>query len=145
MTSSGKTGSKTVPRRAASKTKPTRSRKAKSSRSSGPKSSRTGTRGKAASSRQAKASSGKAASPARAAASKAASSGKAERLSAGGLDPLVLDYLKENKATAPHTPGQVAKGLGRSSGAVGNCLARLTDARKTKRVSDKPQRYTLAA
>ncbi len=132
MTSSGKTGSKTAPRRTASKAQPTRSRKAKSSRSSGPKSSRTSTPRKAAS--------GRAASP-----TTAASSGKPERLSAGGLDPLVLDYLKKNKAAAPHTPGQVAKGLGRSSGAVGNCLERLSDAKKAKRVSDKPKQYALAA
>jgi hypothetical protein len=71
----------------------------------------------------------------------ASSSGKPERLSAGGLDPLVLDYLKKNKATAPHGPSQVAKALGRSSGAVGNCLVRLTDANKAKQVSDKPLRY----
>jgi hypothetical protein len=134
MASSSKTGSKTAPRRTPSKAKPTRSRKATSSGSSSPKASRT-----------ASASSGGAASPTRASASKPASPGKPERLSAGGLDPLVLDYLKKNKATAPHTPGQVAKGLGRSSGAVGNCLARLTDAKKTKRVSDKPQQYALAA
>jgi len=33
------------------------------------------------------------------------------------------------------------KALGRFSGAVGNCLARLTKANKTKRVGDKPVRY----
>lgn len=56
----------------------------------------------------------------------------------------MLDYLKKHKATAPHGPSQVARALGRSSGAVGNCLVRLTDAKKAKRVSDKPLRYDLA-
>jgi hypothetical protein len=57
----------------------------------------------------------------------------------------VLDYLKQNKVNAPHTPGQVAKALGRSSGAVGNCLTRLTEAKKAKRVNAKPQQFDLAA
>jgi len=73
----------------------------------------------------------------------ASASGKPDRLKAGGLERLVLDYLKKNKDAAPHGPSQVAKALGRSSGAVGNCLVRLTDAKKTKRVSNKPLRYDL--
>jgi hypothetical protein len=80
---------------------------------------------------------------------KASGSGKAsdkpERLKAGGLEPLVLDYLKESTDTAPHGPSQVAQALGRSSGAVSNCLVRLTKAKKTKRVGTKRQRYDLAA
>jgi hypothetical protein len=76
---------------------------------------------------------------------KPSASGKAERLKAGELEPLVLAYLKQNKGTAPHGPSQVAKALGRSSGAVGNCLVRLTDAKKAKRVTDKPLRYDIAA
>lgn len=76
---------------------------------------------------------------------KPSASGKPERLKAGGLEPLVLAYLKEHNGDAPHGPSEVAKALGRSSGAVGNCLVRLTDAEKTKRVSDKPLRYDLAA
>lgn len=77
--------------------------------------------------------------------SKPPASGKAERLKAGELEPLVLAYLKQNKGTAPHGPSHVAKALGRSSGAVGNCLVRLTDAKKAKRVADKPLRYDVAA
>jgi hypothetical protein len=135
MTGSGKTNSKTAPARKAGSAKPARSRTAKSSSS-----------GEAGASRKAAAASGKASRKAAASSRsrKAASPSKAERLSAGGLDPLVLDYLKKHKAAAPHGPGQVAKALGRSSGAVGNCLARLTDAKKTRRVSDKPLRYDLA-
>ena len=67
------------------------------------------------------------------------------RLKAGGLDPLVLKYLKDNADTAPHGAGAVAKALERSSGAVGNCLVRLTEAKKVKQDSEKPRRYSLAA
>jgi hypothetical protein len=68
-----------------------------------------------------------------------------ERLKPGQLDGLVLAYLKENADTAPHAPTAVAKALERSSGAVGNCLVRLTEAKKVRQVSDKPRRYSLAA
>jgi hypothetical protein len=67
------------------------------------------------------------------------------RLKAGGLEPLVLDYLKKNADSGPHGPTAVAKALERSSGAVGNCLVRLTDAKKVEQVSEKPRRYSLAA
>jgi len=67
-----------------------------------------------------------------------------ERLKAGGLDPLVLDYLEKN-AGGSHGPVAVATALGRSSGAVANCLARLAGAKQVREVSDKPRRYSLAA
>ncbi|HTZ65641.1 MAG TPA: hypothetical protein VMB51_16190 [Solirubrobacteraceae bacterium] len=70
-------------------------------------------------------------------------SGKPERLKAGELEPLVLGFLKRNKADAPHGPSQVANALGRSSGAVSNCLVRLTKAKKTKEITKKPRRYDL--
>jgi energy-converting hydrogenase Eha subunit E len=57
----------------------------------------------------------------------------------------VLAYLAENAAAGPHGPTTVAKGLNRSSGAVGNCLVRLTDAKKVKLVTEKPRRYSRAA
>lgn len=44
------------------------------------------------------------------------------KLKPGGLDPLVLSYLKTNADSGPHGPTTVAKALERSSGAVGNCL-----------------------
>jgi hypothetical protein len=89
--------------------------------------------------------SGKATRSGRASGSGGASSDKAERLKAGGLEPLVVAFLKKNADSAPHGPGRVAKALGRSSGAVGNCLARLTKEKKAKQVSDKPLQYDLAA
>jgi hypothetical protein len=143
MTSSRKNDTRTAPSRKAGKAarvpKPARSRAAKSSSSGKTQASR-----KAASSTKATTMGSETASRNAGGSPKTASSGKPARLSAGALDPLVLDYLKKHKATAPHGPSQVAKALGRSSGAVGNCLVRLTGAKKAKQVSDKPLRYDLA-
>ncbi len=75
-----------------------------------------------------------------------AANGDADRrLKAGGLEPLVLDYLKKNADSGPHGPGVVAKALDRSSGAVGNCLNRLVTSKQVRQASDKPRRYSLAA
>lgn len=68
-----------------------------------------------------------------------------DRLKPGQLEPLVLAYLKANTESGPHGPTTVANALERSSGAVGNCLVRLTTANKVKQVSDKPRRYSLTA
>jgi len=68
-----------------------------------------------------------------------------EHLKPGQLDKLVLAYLKDNADSGPHGPTTVAKALVRSSGAVGNCLVRLTNAKQVRQVSDKPRRYSLAA
>jgi hypothetical protein len=75
-----------------------------------------------------------------------ASAGKPEsgKLKPGGLDPLVLGYLEDNAGSGPHGPTQVAKALERSSGAVGNCLARLTNEKEVKLVTEKPRRYSIA-
>jgi hypothetical protein len=68
-----------------------------------------------------------------------------ERLKPGQLDGLVLAYLKENADSGPHGPTAVAQALDRSSGAVGNCLVRLTKAKEVRQDNDKPRRYSLAA
>jgi hypothetical protein len=68
-----------------------------------------------------------------------------DRLKPGQLDGLVLAYLKKNADSGPHGPSTVAKALERSSGAVGNCLVRLTKDKKVRQDSDKPRRYSLAA
>lgn len=82
-------------------------------------------------------------------AAKPASDGKpsrdAGRLRPGQLEPLVLAYLKENADSGPHSPTSIAKALQRSSGAVGNCLVRLTRDKQVNEASDKPRRYTIAA
>lgn len=69
------------------------------------------------------------------------------RLRPGELDNLVLSYLKKHEGEGPLTASAVAKGVGRSSGAVANCLARLAkkkdaDVRQAKR---KPRAYNLKA
>ena len=56
----------------------------------------------------------------------------------------MLSYLKDNAEEGPHSPTEIAKALQRSSGAVGNCLERLTKDKKVKRVVDKPRRYVIA-
>jgi hypothetical protein len=78
--------------------------------------------------------------------SNAASASQPEggKLKPGGLDPLVMGYLEDNAGSGPHGPTEIAKALERSSGAVGNCLGRLTDAKKVKLVDEKPRRYSLA-
>jgi hypothetical protein len=67
-----------------------------------------------------------------------------ERLRPGQLDGLVLGYMKKHKDELPITATKVARGIKRSSGAVGNCLERLAKAKKVRRVGKKPRRYDLA-
>ena len=71
--------------------------------------------------------------------------GLGERLGRGALGALVRDYL----AARPDEdlgPTQVAKGLGgKSSGAVGNALARLEAAGEARLVSRSPRRYRIVA
>jgi len=66
------------------------------------------------------------------------------RLRPGQLDGLVLDFLNGQGEDAVVGATAVAKALGRSAGAVGNCLARLTGAGQVHQVSEKPRRYTSA-
>jgi DNA-binding IclR family transcriptional regulator len=68
-----------------------------------------------------------------------------EHLKPGQLDGLVLAYLKKNADSGPHGPTAVARALDRSSGAVGNCLVRLTNAKQVRQDNEKPRRYSLAA
>jgi hypothetical protein len=68
--------------------------------------------------------------------------GSVERLRPGGLDELVLAYMRGHREEGPFGPTAVAKGLGRSSGAVGNCLARLASAgEEVTQVGVQPRRY----
>jgi DNA-binding MarR family transcriptional regulator len=64
-----------------------------------------------------------------------------DRLAPGQLDGLVLDYMRKHATNEPLGPTALAKGLGRSSGAVGNCLKRLTVAGQVRQVSEHPRRY----
>lgn len=65
------------------------------------------------------------------------------RLKPGELEELILTYMQGHTGE-PVGPGAVAKGLQRSSGAVGNALARLARAKKVRQVSDRPRRYEIA-
>lgn len=87
---------------------------------------------------------------ANAAGAKAKSEGKPEaagkgknRLRPGELDGLVLSYMCKNEKDLPVTPGTIAKAIGRSSGAVGNCLKRLAKAKKARLAKKAPRAYDL--
>lgn len=68
--------------------------------------------------------------------------GRGERLRPGGLDELVVGYMRDHREEGPFGAVAVARGLGRSSGAVGNCLVRLADAgEKVAQVGEQPRRY----
>jgi hypothetical protein len=65
------------------------------------------------------------------------------RLRPGELDGLVLSYLTKHKDELPLGPTAVAKGIGRSAGAVGNCLERLAKTKKVRRAGRKPKTFDL--
>ncbi len=69
---------------------------------------------------------------------------KPERLRPGQLDDLVLAYLREHASDGPLGPTTVARALARSSGAVGNCLARLAAGGRACQVDKRPRRYTIS-
>jgi DNA-binding transcriptional ArsR family regulator len=64
-----------------------------------------------------------------------------DRLRPGQLDGLVLDYMHKHATGEPLGPTAVAKGLGRSSGAVGNCLKRLAGTGQVRQTSKQPRGY----
>lgn len=63
-----------------------------------------------------------------------------KRLTSGGLGTLVRKHMEAHRGE-DLSPSQVAKSLGRSSGAVANALDRLKVDGIVKRTSDKPRRY----
>jgi hypothetical protein len=66
-----------------------------------------------------------------------------KRLRPGELDDLVLTYIADHKDDGPLTATAIGKGVGRSSGAVANCLARLAKAKKVRQAKRKPRAYAL--
>lgn len=66
-----------------------------------------------------------------------------KRLRPGELDNLVLTYMGKHRDDAPLTATAIGKGIGRSSGAVANCLARLAKAEKVRQAKRKPRAYAL--
>jgi predicted ArsR family transcriptional regulator len=65
-----------------------------------------------------------------------------DRLRPGQLDDLLINHVRS--LDEPVGPVAVARSLGRSSGAVANCLTRRAKAGDLKQVSDKPRRYKAA-
>jgi hypothetical protein len=70
---------------------------------------------------------------------------KSKRLRAGELDGLVLTYMREHTDDSPLTASAIGKGIGRSSGAVANCLVRLAKAKEVRQAKRKPRAYALKA
>jgi hypothetical protein len=66
---------------------------------------------------------------------------KRKRLRPGELDDLVLAYLGEHEADGPLTASAIAKDIHRSSGAVANCLRRLTKAKRVRQAKKAPRAY----
>lgn len=69
------------------------------------------------------------------------SAAKGKRLRPGELDELVLAYLDGHKDDGPLTASAIGKGIGRSSGAVANCLARLAKAKLVRQAKRSPRAY----
>lgn len=65
------------------------------------------------------------------------------RLRPGELDGLMLAYMREHEEDGPLTASAIGKAIGRSSGAVANCLARLAKAKKVRLAKRKPRSYVL--
>jgi hypothetical protein len=67
----------------------------------------------------------------------------AKRLRPGGLDSVVLADLRKREEEWPLTASAVGKSVGRSSGAIANCLERLKKAKKVRLAKSKPRSYDL--
>ncbi len=68
---------------------------------------------------------------------------KGERLRPGELDGQVLTYMRRHKDDGPLTASAIGKGIGRSSGAIANCLARLAKEKKVRLAKKRPRAYVL--
>jgi hypothetical protein len=68
---------------------------------------------------------------------------KGKRLRPGELDGLVLAYMRTHRDDGPLSAGAISKGIGRSSGAIANCLLRLAKEKKVRPLRGRPRRYKL--
>lgn len=68
-----------------------------------------------------------------------------KRLRPGELDGLVLAHMHEREDDLPLTASAIGKGIGRSSGAVANCLVRLAKDKTVREAKRKPRAYALKA
>lgn len=67
------------------------------------------------------------------------------RLRPGELDGLVLAFMRKHRKALPLSVSDIAEGIGRSSGAVANCLVRLAKKKKVRQAKGKPRAYDLKA
>lgn len=116
----------------AAKSKPSRSRTSTAKKGAGKGSKSSASKAKSA------------ATKSKAGSAKTANKDGGKRLSPGGLNGLVLGYMKKNRAKLPVTAGTIGRGIKRSSGAVANCLGRLEEAGEVKLANKKPREYDLA-
>lgn len=66
-----------------------------------------------------------------------------KRLRPGELDGQVLAYMRKHGDDDPLTASAIGKGIGRSSGAIANCLARLAKEKKVRQAKRKPRAYVV--
>jgi hypothetical protein len=66
-----------------------------------------------------------------------------KRLRPGELDGQVLVYMRKRRNDGPLTASAIGKGIGRSSGAIANCLARLTKEKKVRQAKRRPRAYAI--
>lgn len=66
-----------------------------------------------------------------------------KRLRPGELDGQVLAYMRKHRDAGPLTASAVGKGIGRSSGAIANCLARLAKEKKVRQAKRKPRAFVV--
>lgn len=66
-----------------------------------------------------------------------------KRLRPGELDGQVLAYMRKHRDDDPLTASAIGKGIGRSSGAIANCLARLAKEKKVRQAKRKPRAYVV--
>jgi hypothetical protein len=66
-----------------------------------------------------------------------------KRLRPGELDGLILAYMRKHGKDGPLTASAIGKGIGRSSGAVANCLARMAKEKKVRQAKRKPRAYVV--
>jgi DNA-binding PadR family transcriptional regulator len=66
-----------------------------------------------------------------------------KRLRPGELDGLVLAFMAKRKDYGPLSATTIGKGLGRSPGAVANCLDRLAKDKKVRQAKKRPRAYVL--
>jgi hypothetical protein len=66
-----------------------------------------------------------------------------KRLRAGELDGQVLTYMRKHRKDGPLTASAIGKGIGRSAGAVANCLARQAKEKKVRQAKKRPRAYVV--